>query len=64
MGEGHDPQNFEIFLNIYNYFNVFKFYTKVSKKSFNWTNEIFKNMNDSKLGGISYHLNIFETILL
>ena len=30
----------------------YQIYTKVNKKSFNWTNEIFKNMNDPKLGGI------------
>ena len=39
-------------------------YTKVSKKSFNWTNKIFKIMNDPKHGGISYASNIFEVIML
>ena len=33
---------------------IIKFHTKVSKKkSFNWTNEIFKNMNNPKLGWIN-----------
>ena len=32
---------------------MIKFYTKISKKIFNSTNEILKNINDPKLGGIS-----------
>ena len=32
---------------------MIKFDTKVSKKSFNSINEILKNINDPKLGGIS-----------
>ena len=33
---------------------IIKFHTKVSKKkSFNWTNEIFKNMNNPTLGWIN-----------
>ena len=32
---------------------MIKFYTKVSKKNFNSTNEILKNINDPKLRGIS-----------
>ena len=32
---------------------IFNISYQIVKKSFSWTNEIFKNMNNSKLGGIS-----------
>ena len=42
---------------------IIKFYTKVSKK--NLSIELMQfSKTDSKLGGISLAINIFETILL
>ena len=49
----HSYYFYSEFLKNFIFDTIIKFYTKVRKKSFNWTNEIFKNMNDQKLGGTS-----------